>query len=80
MTISTPTLLAKEAAVNRFEADIAFAARASARRMPSADILARYQASARDAARRSGARVDTTETRLRAFVIAMTAPNSATVR
>jgi len=64
--------------MSRFEADIALA-RSNVRRMPSAADLARYQADAREAARRSGAVTDNTASRLRAFIFAMTAPNSTSL-
>ena len=66
--------------MNRFEADLAFAARSTPRRMPSADILAQYQADARAAAQRERAGVETNASRLRAFLIAMAAPNAALLR
>jgi hypothetical protein len=65
--------------MSRFEADLALA-RANVRRMPSAEILAQYQADARAAAKREGARVDTTVNKLRAFIMMMAAPNSTSVR
>jgi hypothetical protein len=70
----------KEAAVNRLEADLAFAGRPTTRRMPSAEILARYQADARDAAKRTNPRGNTTASKLRAFLIAMAAPDAASLR
>jgi hypothetical protein len=65
--------------VTRFEADLALN-RVNVRRMPSAEILARYQADARAAAQRDNVQPSASQPRLRAFILAMAAPNSALLR
>ena len=61
--------------MSRFEADVALAS-ANARRMPSAEILAQYQADARAAAQRNGAKPDPIVAKLRAFIMSRTAPHT----
>ncbi len=63
--------------MSRFEADLALA-RVNVRRMPTAEILAQYQADARAAAKRDGAKPDPIMSKLRAFIMARTAPHSTT--